>query len=166
METNTTTSTPAIAPVAAPAPKAKRAPRVEKAKADKPAKTKKTAKKAADATPKLRRPRKPTPAPGSKVRKALRVVDGEQIPLIKKVGTKKHDLSAYDVVISADGNHSLDCGDDLAKQLRGKTLDDVYKIAAKYTKEPETTLRAKYKHLNVGMQRMNLGNRIRGSLDA
>lgn len=69
------------------------------------------------------------------------------------------------------GNTSVHCGDDVAKKLLGKELDDVYALAAKTLKavDPDVTeksLRAKYGHLNVGMQRMNLGNRIRGVVHA
>ncbi len=62
---------------------------------------------------------------------------------------------------TAGGNTSVDCNDPTAAKLRSKTLDEVYAIAAKTLKEPEADLRRKYKNLNVGMQRMNLGNRIR-----
>jgi len=85
--------------------------------------------------------------------------------LIKRVGEKDHkaDLTRYKHVFSASGSSSLDCGDDLAKQLRGATLDEVYKQAAKLLREPEAALRKRYDHLNVGMQRMNLGNRMRAA---
>lgn len=85
--------------------------------------------------------------------------------LIKRVGAKDHkvDLSHYAKVESASGNASLDNGDAVAKKLRGAELDDVYKQASKVLSEPVTALKAKYKHLNPGMQRMNLGNRIRGA---
>lgn len=56
-----------------------------------------------------------------------------------------------------------DVGDEVALLLRpAKTLDDVYRIAAKYIKVPEDELRQRYAHLNNGQQRMNLGNRMRG----
>ena len=51
-----------------------------------------------------------------------------------------------------------DCG--------GFTLDEVYKLAAKELKESEKDLRARYRHLNPGMQRMNLGNRMRAAAKA
>lgn len=85
---------------------------------------------------------------------------------IKRVGDQKHDLTDYSVVKSAEGNSSLDCGDELATKLRGSELDEVYGKAAKVLGESERSLRAKYKHLNPGMQRMNLGNRMRGALNA
>lgn len=64
---------------------------------------------------------------------------------------------------TAGGNVSVDSGDKLAQELRGATLDQVYARAAKELNEKEADLRAKYKHLNPGMQRMNLGNRIRAA---
>lgn len=83
----------------------------------------------------------------------------------KRIGDKKHvvDLSDYTKAKSATGKASLNCGDDVAKQLTGKTLEDVYKAASKVLREPVAALVKQYKHLNVGMQRMNLGNRIRGA---
>ena len=74
---------------------------------------------------------------------------------------KGADLSGYVKTKAASGNTSLDCADDVAKQLRGKELDAIYKLAAKTLGETEKALRARYGRLNVGMQRMNLGNRLR-----
>jgi hypothetical protein len=86
---------------------------------------------------------------------------------IKRIGLKEHkvDLSHYTPVVSASGNSSLDNGDDVATKLRGKDLNEVYSIVAKTVGEPIKALKAKYEHLNVGMQRMNLGNKYRGALN-
>lgn len=81
--------------------------------------------------------------------------------LIRTVAGHEHDISGYEKVKNASGHTSYDNGDDVATKLRGKTLDDVYVYAAKQLKEPEKDLRTKYKHLNPGMQRMSLGNRLR-----
>lgn len=51
--------------------------------------------------------------------------------------------------------------DELALALQGLTLDEVYAIAAPALGSSEEELRTKYGHLNPGMQRMNLGNRMR-----
>lgn len=133
------------------APKAKKAP-AKKAAAKKPAAKKakaKPAKKAAKAkTPKVKK-------------------DGDDDRLVPA------DLAQYKVdkeKKTAKGNPSVHCDDDVANLLAGKDLDKVYELTAKaLTKagveggtEPE--LRKRYKHLNVGMQRMNLGNRMRGAL--
>lgn len=65
---------------------------------------------------------------------------------------------------TAGGHASVDSNDDLAQKLRGLSIDEVYKHAADVLKEPEADLRAKYAHLNVGMQRMNMGNRMRAAV--
>lgn len=65
---------------------------------------------------------------------------------------------------TAGGHVSVDSGDAMATKLRGKSLDEVYAMAAATLKEPEKDLRTKYAALNVGMQRMNLGNRMRAAV--
>ena len=78
----------------------------------------------------------------------------------------KADLSRYEVVAdvkTASGRKAIDIGDEVAKRLRGADLKDVYREAAHATGVPMTQLHAKYDHLNPGMQRMNLGNLIRGA---
>lgn len=72
----------------------------------------------------------------------------------------------YKVVKAASGRKSLDNGDAAAKLLRGKSLDETYDIAAKQLGETKLALKRKYGKLNEGMQRMNLGNRIRKVLNA
>lgn len=64
---------------------------------------------------------------------------------------------------TVSGNKTHDSGDKVAVDLRGLPVDDVYRQAAEATGETVGALKAKYGHLNVGMQRMNLGNRIRGA---
>lgn len=83
---------------------------------------------------------------------------------VRVVAGREHDISNYEKSTSAGGHTSYDNGDDLAAKLRGKTLDEVYAYAAKTLKVDEKTLRAQYKKLNPGMQRMNLGNRLRKAL--
>lgn len=84
----------------------------------------------------------------------------------RRVGSRRYDCRKYEKVASVNGHASLDNGDELATKLRGTELDDVYKLAAQVLGETQRTLRAKYAHLNVGMQRMNLGNRIRAAQGA
>lgn len=67
---------------------------------------------------------------------------------------------------TASGNASVDCGDQVAAKLRGMDLTAVYSLAAKTLDITVKELQAKYGHLNTGMQRMNLGNRIRGAVNA
>lgn len=61
------------------------------------------------------------------------------------------------------GNTSVHCGDELARFLVGKSLEQVYDIAAKAF-GPGNGLKARYSHLNVGQQRMNVGNRLRAAM--
>ncbi len=62
------------------------------------------------------------------------------------------------------GKATLHNGDDVALMLAGCDLNEVYEIAAERLGVTFDELDAKYGHLNLGMQRMNLGNRIRGAL--
>lgn len=66
---------------------------------------------------------------------------------------------------AASGSRTLHNGDPVARALEGATLDEVYELAALVTDQPEADLREKYGHLNVGQQRMNAGNRIRGAIN-
>lgn len=140
-------------PAAAKPAKAGKTPKAAKpAKAGKDHGTKKPPVKAAKpakapAAPKA--PRVPTPLSG-KSTDALRL----------KAPSYHHDKERK----TAGGHVSVDNGDKLAAQLRGSTLDQVYAFAAKTLGEAEKDLRTKYAHLNVGMQRMNLGNRCRAEL--
>jgi hypothetical protein len=74
------------------------------------------------------------------------------------------DTSKYQKVKSASGGASLNNGDEVAQALTGATLDEVYRLASKALGETQKALHEKYDHLNEGMQRMNLGNRIRGAV--
>ena len=55
--------------------------------------------------------------------------------------------------------------DEVAMSLQGLTLDEVYAIAAPALGSSEEDLRAKYGHLNSGLQVMNLRNRMRAKGD-
>jgi hypothetical protein len=69
-------------------------------------------------------------------------------------------------VTTKSGNlkRALDCGDEIASRLRPMDLDEVYLFAANVCRTAEKGLRDRFDHLNVGMQRMNLGNMIRKAL--
>ncbi|TXG97765.1 MAG: hypothetical protein E6R08_06500 [Nevskiaceae bacterium] len=81
---------------------------------------------------------------------------------------KKHDVK------SPSGRRALDIDDKAAEALRGQDISDCYFIVAKHlaavdgetrtTDVIEAELIAKYQKLNVGMQRMNLGNRLRKAM--
>lgn len=70
---------------------------------------------------------------------------------------------------TAGGNVSVDNNDALATKLRGKSLADVYEAAAKVVTDKDggslsvNKLKSLYGHLNPGMQRMVLGNRMRAA---
>jgi hypothetical protein len=65
------------------------------------------------------------------------------------------------------GRDTIDIDDDVAQQLRGMDFETAAKAVAKAVTDlgEKTTakeLMEKYEHLNPGMQRMNLGNKLRG----
>lgn len=69
----------------------------------------------------------------------------------------KHDVK------TPSGRKAFDTNDKIAAKLRGLGLDQAYAEAAIWCDIPEAELRAKYGHLNPGMQRMNLGNKMRAA---
>lgn len=104
---------------------------------------------------------KPPKAPKEPTEKAIRKC-GEAVfsRFAQYVGTK-----------TAKGTRTFDCNDPVATKLRGLELKEVYElvaeemVAAGETDSPVAAvtreLQAKYGHLNLGMQRMNLGNKLR-----
>lgn len=80
---------------------------------------------------------------------------------VRTISGKAVNLDSYTKVKAPGGGVSYHCGDSVAEQLQGKDLDAIYTIAAKKLKVEEKELRSRFKHLNVGMQRMNLGNMLR-----
>jgi hypothetical protein len=102
------------------------------------------------------------PAAIAKPRKTKVVKAGPRIVYIgPKANRQAHDISHYRKVKTATGNTSLDCGDQLARELAGLDLDATYELAARKLGVSAGELRAKYLKLNPGMQRMCLGNRVR-----
>lgn len=87
-----------------------------------------------------------------------------------KIGNvmKGANLTAYvrGAAKTVGGNKTHDTGDSVAIDLRGLPIDEVYRIAADKLNVTVAELRGRYAALNVGMQRMNLGNRIRGAIRA
>lgn len=150
---NSETNTQVAETTSAPAPAMTNA-QVKKA-AKKPSKAKVT--KAAAPAKKAKAP-KTTKKP---VRKAKVITGDRLVPA---------DLSTYHIdkdKKTANGNPSVDCDDKVAVMLRGKDLKSVYELVAKQVEdETVVSLKKKYGHLNVGMQRMNLGNKLRGVLNA
>lgn len=80
---------------------------------------------------------------------------------VRTIGGKPVNVANYVKAKAPGGGTSLNNGDAVAEKLQGKDLDEVYTIAAKALKCEVKELKAKYGKLNVGMQRMNLGNRLR-----
>lgn len=80
---------------------------------------------------------------------------------VRTIGGKPVDVSNYVKAKAPGGGTSLNNGDAVAEKLQGKDLDEVYGIVAKALKVEVKELKSKYGKLNVGMQRMNLGNRYR-----
>jgi hypothetical protein len=78
--------------------------------------------------------------------------------------TVSPDTTKYQKTKAASGGASMNNGDAVAQALNGATLDETYRLAAKALGETQKALKEKYEHLNEGMQRMNLGNRIRGAV--
>lgn len=101
----------------------------------------------------------PKKAPAKKTAAPRVKKDGEKA--VRTIGGKPVDISRYEKAKAPGGGTSYNNGDAVAERLAGKDLDAVYSIVAKALKVEEKELRAKYKNLNVGMQRMNLGNRLR-----
>lgn len=126
--------------------------------------------KKADAgkAPKVRAKKAETGAP-KKAPRAVRVPKEAKTPVpLSGKSTDALRLKAPEYVHdkehkTAGGHVSVHNGDAIAVKLLGKDLDTVYAAAAKALKEDEADLRAKYAHLNPGMQRMNLGNRMRAA---
>lgn len=66
----------------------------------------------------------------------------------------------YVVSRTASGSKSLSNGDEIATLLEGISIDALHDIADKAFADND--YRTRYAKLNKGMQRMNLGNRLRG----
>lgn len=83
-----------------------------------------------------------------------------------KIKDTHFDLSRYFVsdVRTPAGRRTLDCADDISVELRGLSITEVYAKASEVLGLSVEDLTSQYEHLNIGMQRMNLGNRIRGAI--
>jgi hypothetical protein len=77
----------------------------------------------------------------------------------------KPDLEKYVNGVSGSGKKTKNCGDEIAAALDGFTVEEIRAVASKMTDVSQKDLEAKYSHLNVGMQIMNLRNRIRGAVN-
>ena len=81
--------------------------------------------------------------------------------------------------VTITNRKTVDIDDPVAVEFRAKPIDDVYRLTARYLRNmgytnigkkdnqaPVTVdgLRSRYEHLNLGMQRMNLGNLVRNGM--
>ena len=86
-------------------------------------------------------------------------------PKIKRNGLLDPEATEkYLVCVTSGGRKSKHMGDRVSVMLEGKSIDEVYQTVSEMTQTPEQTLRAKWAHLNNGMQRMNAGNFLRRAL--
>ncbi len=120
---------------------------------------------------------KPSRKGAAKTRHSPDENDGEDEEELDEDGVKiRPDLSKYTAheIKTASGGRALDISDEAADLLRGQDLSDCYFIVAKHLVKNDKTLgtvdaveaglKDKYSGLNKGMQRMNLGNRLRKAM--
>ncbi len=95
----------------------------------------------------------------------------KQVPQETEVeGTPKRSKSeqlraykaGYETYQAANGNLSMDNGDEVALALRGSSPEAVMAAAEKLKKLDPGTLATRYAERNPGAKRMNAGNVIRG----
>lgn len=94
------------------------------------------------------------------------VLTGRKLKSEQKHGILEPNMGKYvrGLGVTTHGNRTIDIDDRVAKTLRGADPKEMYDIASKALRVPVRTLKAQYSHLNIGMQRMNLGNRMRKAL--
>lgn len=80
---------------------------------------------------------------------------------IRRCVNTTYDPSHYVKAKSKSGHATLHNGDPVAQTLATMDLDEIFAHVATMTGHDEIALRKMYAHLNVGMKRMNLGNRLR-----
>ena len=80
----------------------------------------------------------------------------------EETGTKLEfkKIDNYVAGVSGSGKRTKNNGDAIATALNGMTLEEVEQLATRMKVEHND-----YTHLNVGMQRMNIGNAIRGAVN-
>lgn len=101
-----------------------------------------------------------------KVRQTQVEVMGSELPEGKRTlasQVKKY-MAGYEMSVSAGGHIAKNCGDDLAHELSGKSLQQVREIAMAELPHIDWAEKyAKYAKLNDGHIRMILGNMIRAN---
>lgn len=96
------------------------------------------------------------------------VMTGRKLKSEQKHGILEPDMGKYvrGLGLTTHGNRTIDIDDKVARMLRGTDPKEMYQVASKALGEPVRTLQRQYSHLNIGMQRMSLGNRMRKALRA
>lgn len=87
----------------------------------------------------------------------------ELTPGLRTCGNTQYDPNRYVKTKSLNGNYTLNNGDLIAREWAALTLEEIYDVSSIALGENVEVLKAKYNHLNVGMQRMCLGNRVRAA---
>lgn len=87
----------------------------------------------------------------------------EMTPGLRTCGNTQYDPNRYVKTKSINGNYTLNNGDLLAREWAALTLEEVYDASSIVLGESVEILKANYNHLNPGMQRMCLGNRVRAA---
>lgn len=96
--------------------------------------------------------------------KDLEAVEDEETTGGTMAKKLSHYARGYVKTTNISGQTTRICGDQLSQELLSMDLVATYNFAASILGQTENDLRARYGHLNIGQQRMNLGNRIRGAL--
>ncbi len=115
----------------------------------------------------------PKVAPIKPARKVAKTESGEEVTIQPALVQPDYTRYTKHDVKSPSGRKALDINDSAAALLRGHDISDCYFIVAKNMAKLDKSLDAEvvekeltkqYQHLNIGMQRMNLGNRLRKAM--
>lgn len=101
----------------------------------------------------------------SKKDEAVDAVDAVDAPEDDGKVRIRPNVEKYTSAKSASGAKSQHNGDPVATALAGATVAECTKILAELSDVSQKSITEKYAHLNVGQQRMNIGNRIRGAVN-
>jgi hypothetical protein len=119
-----------------------------------------------EAAPRSRKVRAKRAAKSASARKPRAKKAASDALKTRSVVGRTYDISKYTRVKTPAGSVSFDCGDDIAKKFRGAELADLYEAVAKRKDVSVRSLKEKYGKLNVGLQRMSLGNILRAASKA
>lgn len=131
---------------------------VETPAADRPVGTaaKKAAKRPSKAVVTKAAPKAAKAKPAKKAKKVASLKTGPSKSVIPLDVAK-----SYERAKDKAGKLHVDNGDKIATVLRNHDLAEIYALVSKKCDIPAAELKRKYGHLNPGMQRMNLGNKLR-----